>query len=512
MSSKQQQQLAANRVPSGFGRNQPRQQAQAQEASDGSGSDSGSTSGSESGGRVTSNAKQAVQSAGHNKKHRRSNSGSGSGSGSGSDEEEKRKVKIQKKPQDKSRKAARKAKISQASADDAKDAQLAGSSNKVPSRAPVASASKQRLDEQPAGAAKDAIVMVHQLQPFSETVAKDVTEYLIRVEGSVQDIHDKCDENGDLLLSLADGIRIERTVPSIDQKVQSLVKLTSAADLHSKAGKMRSNTSVTYDAKIVGAHNPFPCSLKFTIPTIVGSSKELAFSGNDEADKQSLTFTLEKGEKLSNHVIMANSNNFDKKNFGFFSAFPTFNAENLRDGVHPALATREGVERVFVPHSDARMHPVVTLAQMHLPTTLSAEEMEKSNGMIPPHLMASSVEFPDHCIMAKTVFDNYEKRCATGLKAGQPLSDIANPYCKVSLASKSLFSAAPAGNVGSKKRLDSASNAQSAARAAWLTNPELKVGRTSESKIESAKSTVYSAYARIQVRSVQTVNLADLDD
>jgi hypothetical protein len=60
-------------------------------------------------------------------------------------------------------------------------------------------------------------------------------------------------------------------------------------------------------------------------------------------------------------------------------------------------------------------------------------------------------------------------------------------------------------------RLDSASHVQSNAKAAWLNNPQLSAGRTSESKRESAKTTPYSAYARIQIRSVQTANLADVD-
>lgn len=113
--------------------------------------------------------------------------------------------------------------------------------------------------------------------------------------------------------------------------------------------------------------------------------------------------------------------------------------------------------------------------------------------------------------MSKTVFETYHQRCADGLRAGNPLSDIANPHGKISLGNKSLFSKKPV-NGSTKTRLDSASHVQSSAKAAWTTNPELIVGRTTQAKKDSAKDTVYSAYARIQVRSIQTVNLADLAD
>lgn len=363
----------------------------------------------------------------------------------------------------------------------------------------------------------NGVVLVHQLAPFSESIHKDVSEFIIRVDGkSVADIAEQSDANGDLILSLGDGITIERTVPSIDQKVQSNAKTYSASDLHkdvtNDSSKMRSKSHVAYDVRIVNSHNPFPCALKFCCPTIVGSSKDIAFSGNDAKDRQALTFTLQQGEKLSNHVIFTN-NNFDKKNFAFFSAFPTFTADNLRDGVMPAMAGENGVERVLVPHDNkGKMHPVVTLAQMDIARSLSAEEKRKNNGTIPPHLMVQSTDFAGYTIMNKDVFDKYAARCEQGLRAGQPLSDLSNPYCKVSLGNRSLFSDKTSSTGSSKTRLDSASHVQSSAKAAWLNNPQLSAGRTSESKKEAAKTTPYSAYARIQVRSVQTVNLADVMD
>ena len=357
---------------------------------------------------------------------------------------------------------------------------------------------------------KENVLLVKQLAPFSESVAWDDTEYVIRVNKTLSELQALSDADGNVTISLGDGsITVERTTPEIHNRVASSLKVNSASALHANPSNFNSKTHVVHEATVISAHNSFPVSLVLSLSNIVGSAKSVVYPVNGNPHELNcLSFSVQQGEKLSKHRVLKNSFQ-DKQNFTFSAAFPTFTADNLRDGViknHPL----NGVSRLLVPHSDDRPHPVVILAQTDISKTLTPEQRAKYGDMVPPEILAKSQDNPGYFLMSEEHFNKYHDRCRTGLMSRTPMSDVANPHGKIFLAMRDLVKASNAQSnapVSSKKSIDSDIPVMSY-KNLWTENQELETHRTNPTSKASAKDTRYNFYARVLVSSKDAATLA----
>lgn len=356
---------------------------------------------------------------------------------------------------------------------------------------------------------KENVLLVKQLAPFSDSVAWDETEYVVRVNKTLKELQALSDADGNVTISLGDGsVTVERTTPAIHDRLTSKIAAHSASAIHANPSKFSSKSQVVHEAKIISAHNSFPVSLTLALSNIVGSANSVVYPINSANELHALAFSVQQGEKLSNHRVLRN--NFkDKQGFAFSAAFPSFTADNLRQGVisaHPL----NGVSRVLVPHSEERYHPVIILAQTDISKTMTEEQRAKYGDMIPPEILAKSQDNPGYYIMSEEHFNKYHDRCVVGLTSRTPLSDVSNPHGKIFLSIRDLVksnSAQSNAAVSSKKSIDGDIPTISC-KNLWTENQELETHRTNATSKESAKDTRYNFFARVLVTSKDAAALA----
>lgn len=369
-------------------------------------------------------------------------------------------------------------------------------------------------------ASNEKVILVKQLQPFSQTVNWSTTDYLIHVNKSMRELEAMSDANGNVAIGLGDGsVTIERTTPGIHTRLNELRSKASATSLASSPGEHSISDHVVHSATIVSAHNGFPIGVRMQLKNIVASAKHHVFPVNSNGELQNLTFSVQQGEKLNNHEVF--NNQFEsKEGFKFFNAFNGFTPNNLRDGVVSAMPLN-GVQRLAVPHSDTKLHPVVMLAQTNIGEVITPEQKAKYGDVIPPELMSASADAPGYYLMSNELFENFHARCQKGLREKNPLSDVSNPHGQMWVSTRDIKAAAAGGSNSSssasvssqtsmgfsKARLDNdfvASNAKSL----WTASSEIDTNRVGSAAKESARDTRYNFFCRLRVLSQNVSHLA----
>lgn len=334
---------------------------------------------------------------------------------------------------------------------------------------------------------------------YSEAHPWKTTVMTISVNGSLEELDAKKMESGAVLRILGDGVRIDRTTPSVRSRIAEKAKVVSQADVQKKPLALIKGKDIVREVRVIAAHNGYPCALHFRVPNLVASAGEHSFTAADGSETNEACFTLNSGEKLEDHVVFRND--VRPEDIKLMSDYKTFTPQNLDEGVKP-LGERNGVSYVSVPYTADKPHPVVDLARRKIPLEeMTSEQRARYGNGIPPELLSQSRDWPDQRIMAADLWEKYRDRTAKGMRESNPHSDMAHP---VVLVSRLIDTPAYAkGGVASK----SAKYDKVTSQGNWLHSSQIYTDRSTPESKASVTSTPRQAWVKLEIRSSEIETL-----
>lgn len=334
---------------------------------------------------------------------------------------------------------------------------------------------------------------------FSEAHPWKTTIMTVAVHGSLEELDAKKTENGSILRILGDGVRMERTTPSVRARLTSKAAIASHADMQKKPRAYMQPTDIVREVRVIGAHNGFPCALHFQIPNLVASAGQHTFTAADGSPTSEACFTLQSGEKLEDHVVF--KNDVRPEDVKLLSDYKTFTPANLEEGVTD-IGERDGIRYKSIPYTSEKPHPVVDLARRKIPQEeMTKEQRDKYANEIPPELLSQSRDWPDRRIMAAHLWDKYKERTAKGMHESNPHSDVAHPLVYVSRVVD-----APVyvkGGMASK----SAKYDKVSSQSNWLHSAQIFTDRSTPEAKASVTSTPRQAWVKLEIRSSEIETL-----
>lgn len=390
---------------------------------------------------------------------------------------------------------------------------------KVPA-APPTRVQAAAAPAQPAAREKKMTNFVKDEVPEYETILK------IHIKDSLENLARKrelLDENGNLKLSLAHGITVQEASPDIMERIESRRNIGSNSDVARNPAKFESDRrDIVQSVECIHAHNKFPVPMVLSLASVQIPPEKRRIGVSKIESGNPLTLVVEEGQTINQKPLFDGCSTMN--DVGFFSQYPHFTANNIREGIRDVLPYEEVKEdgtvvehaRVGIPHTEEKPHPMIFFIKSHIDEITTPEEKAldrklRAEGAIAPgtvnvpsRILDRSDKSKRYVVMDKEIFESMAARCEAGINNSHPLSCMDHPHGVLGRRHEvSHFSAG-------RKSIHTSS--RSRFETDFAHDEESFSNRVTDRSRSNALSTPYSFHAEFRIKSIKTSELGKIKD